>query len=130
MTDWGHATDMRDVRGEVAIVGIGETAYTKASGRTAREIGAEAVERAIADAGLQPEDIDGITWSGAFPDFDVAAYHEHFGTSHEMWTSRVGRRDGVGRDRSLPGGRRDRAKDAPGTSSTCSRSRGRPSGRR
>ena len=90
MTDWGHATDMRDVRGEVAIVGIGETAYTKASGRTAREIGAEAVERAIADAGLQPEDIDGITWSGAFPDFDVAAYHEHFGTSHEMWTSAWG----------------------------------------
>jgi acetyl-CoA acetyltransferase len=81
---------MRDVRGEVAIVGIGETAYTKASGRTAREIGAEAVERAIADAGLQPEDIDGITWSGAFPDFDVAAYHEHFGTSHEMWTSAWG----------------------------------------
>jgi acetyl-CoA acetyltransferase len=90
VTDWGHATDMRDVRGEVAIVGIGETAYTKASGRTAREIGAEAVERAIADAGLQPEDIDGITWSGAFPDFDVAAYHEHFGTSHEMWTSAWG----------------------------------------
>ena len=81
---------MRDVRGEVAIVGIGETAYTKASGRTAREIGAEAVERAIADAGLQPDDIDGITWSGAFPDFDVAAYHEHFGTSHEMWTSAWG----------------------------------------
>jgi acetyl-CoA acetyltransferase len=87
VTDWGHATKMRDVHGEVAIVGIGETAYTKASGRTAREIGAEAVERAIADAGLQPEDIDGITWSGAFPDFDARAYHEHFGTSHEMWTS-------------------------------------------
>jgi acetyl-CoA acetyltransferase len=87
VTDWGHATEMRDVHGEVAIVGIGETAYTKASGRTAREIGAEAVERAIADAGLQPEDIDGITWSGAFPDFDARAYHEHFGTSHEMWTS-------------------------------------------
>ena len=90
MTDWGHATDMRDVRGEVAIVGIGETAYTKASGRTAREIGAEAVERAIVDAGLRPEDIDGITWSGAFPDFDAAAYHEHFGTSHELWTSAWG----------------------------------------
>ena len=33
----------------VAIVGIGETAYTKASGRTAREIGAEAAERALAE---------------------------------------------------------------------------------
>ena len=85
--DWGHASDLDDVRGEVAIVGIGETAYTKASGRTAREIGAEAVERAIADAGLEPADIDGITWSGAFADFDVAAFHEHFGTTHDMWTS-------------------------------------------
>ena len=52
--DWGHATELDDVRGQVAIVGIGETAYTKASGRTAREIGAEAAERAIADAGLEP----------------------------------------------------------------------------
>jgi acetyl-CoA acetyltransferase len=85
--DWGHASDLVDIRGEVAIVGIGETAYTKASGRTAREIGAEAAERAIADAGLTPDVIDGITWSGAFPDFDAAAFHEHFGTSHDLWTS-------------------------------------------
>jgi acetyl-CoA acetyltransferase len=87
VSDWGTASDLRDIRGEVAIAGIGETAYTKASGRTAREIGAEAVERAIADAGLEPEDIDGLTWSGAFPDFDAAAFHEYFGTSHELWTS-------------------------------------------
>ena len=85
--DWGHATELDDVAGEVAIVGIGETAYTKASGRTAREIGTEAAERAIADAGLEPADIDGLTWSGAFADFDVDAFHEHFGTTHEMWTS-------------------------------------------
>ena len=68
--DWGYANDLDDVRGHVAIAGIGETAYTKASGRTAGEIGAEAAEKAIADAGLEPEDIDGMTWSGAFPDFD------------------------------------------------------------
>jgi acetyl-CoA acetyltransferase len=85
--DWGYANALDDVRGRYAIAGIGETAYTKASGRTAREIGAEAAERAIADAGLQPEDIDGITWSGTFAEFDDAAYHAHFGTSHEMWTS-------------------------------------------
>ena len=86
-TDWGAATALDDIRGRVAIVGIGETAYTKASGRTAREIGAEAAERAIADAGLEPSDIDGLTWSGAFPGFDAAAFHEHFGTSHSLWTS-------------------------------------------
>ena len=59
--DWGDGTDLDDVSGRVAIAGIGETAYTKASGRTAREIGAEAAERAIADAGLEPSDIDGLT---------------------------------------------------------------------
>jgi acetyl-CoA acetyltransferase len=85
--DWGHATELEDIGAQVAIAGIGETAYTKASGRTAREIGAEAAERAIADAGLQPADIDGITWSGAFADFDIAAFHEHFGTTHDMWKS-------------------------------------------
>jgi acetyl-CoA acetyltransferase len=88
--DWGHASELRDVRGEVAIAGIGETAYTKASGRTARQIGAEAATRAIADAGLEPSDIDGLTWSGAFADFDAAAFHDHFGTSHELWTSAWG----------------------------------------
>jgi acetyl-CoA acetyltransferase len=87
VNDWGNASELRDIHGEVAIAGIGETEYTKASGRTAREIGAEAVERAIADAGLEPADIDGITWSGAFADFDAAAFHEHFGTSHDLWTS-------------------------------------------
>src|SRR6478609_8204926 len=90
MGDWGHASELDDVRGEVAIVGIGETAYTKASGRTARDIGAEAAERAIADAGLEPADIDGLTWSGAFADFDVDVFREHFGTTHHIWTSHWG----------------------------------------
>ena len=105
--DWGHALRFDDVRGEVAIVGIGETAYTKASGRTAREIGAEAVERAIADAGLEPADIDGLTWSGAFADFDAAAFHEHFGTDARPVDLAVGRRHGVGRDRAVPRGAGD-----------------------
>ena len=82
--DWGYRKPLDDVSGAVAIVGIGETEYSKASGRTALEIGAEAVERAIADAGLQPSDIDGLTFSGTFPDFGVAEFHEHFGTSHDM----------------------------------------------
>jgi acetyl-CoA acetyltransferase len=85
--DWGSTQELDDIRGAVAIAGIGETAYTKASGRTAKEIGAEAAARAIADAGLEPEDIDGLTYSGTFADFDAAAFHEHFGTSHELWTS-------------------------------------------
>jgi acetyl-CoA acetyltransferase len=85
--DWGSATPFDDVDGEVAIVGIGETEYTKASGRTAREIGAESARNAISDAGLRPEDIDGLTYSGAFADFDVDAFHETFGTTHDVWSS-------------------------------------------
>jgi len=88
--EWGHATELEDVSGDVAIVGIGETAYTKASGRTAREIGADAAALAIADAGLEPSDIDGLTWNAAFADFDADAFHDHFGTSHDLWTSRWG----------------------------------------
>src|SRR5213078_4971401 len=85
--DWGHTTDLDDVSGRAATAGVGESAYTKASGRPAREIGIEAAERAIADAGLEPKDIDGLTWSGAFPDFDLDVFRDHFGTSHDMWTS-------------------------------------------
>lgn len=88
--DWLQSAGFADINGQVAIAGIGETAYTKASGRTAKEIGAEAVERAIADAGLTPADIDGLTYSASMADFDVAAFHEHFGTSHEMWSSSEG----------------------------------------
>ncbi|MGH8984750.1 MAG: thiolase family protein [Acidimicrobiia bacterium] len=88
--DWGHATELGDISGTVAIAGVGESAYTKASGRTARQIGAEAAERAIADAGLEPSDIDGLTWNRAFADFDAAAFHEHFGTSHDLWASHWG----------------------------------------
>lgn len=88
--DWGYGTDLADVSGRVAIVGVGEAEHTRASGRTAREIGAEAAERAIADAGLEPSDIDGLTWSASFAGFDAAAFHEHFGTDHDLWTSAEG----------------------------------------
>src|SRR3979411_174516 len=88
--DWGHAAELDDGSGREGIAASGERAYTKASGRTARDIGAEAAERAIADAGLDPADVDGLTWSGAFPDFDADVFREHFGTTHALWTSHWG----------------------------------------
>lgn len=90
MADWGWASDLDDISGRVAIAGIGEAEFSKASGRTANAIAAEAIERAVADAGLEPADIDGLTYSGGFAEFDAAAFHQHFGTDHEIWVSPLG----------------------------------------
>ena len=89
--EWGalvpHSAEAR----QVAICGVGESEHTKASGRSAVEIGAEAVERALEDAELEPEEVDGIMFGmGMGPQFDAEAYRKHFGTTHEMWTSNWG----------------------------------------
>jgi acetyl-CoA acetyltransferase len=89
-TDWGWASDLDDVRGQVAICGVGESDHSKASGRTTHQIVGQAVERALADAGLEPTDVDGLMFIPLPEQFDVAAFHEHFGTSHDMWESRTG----------------------------------------
>ncbi|MCE2391065.1 MAG: thiolase [Proteobacteria bacterium] len=49
-----------NLRDKYAIVGVGETAYTRDSGRTTRHMGVEAVRNALADAGLEPGDVDGM----------------------------------------------------------------------
>ena len=46
--------------GKYAIVGIGETEYSRASGRTTRAMGAMAIQRAMADAGLDSTQVDGM----------------------------------------------------------------------
>ena len=43
-----------------AIVGIGSTEFSKDSGRTELALAAEAVKRALDDAGLKPADVDGL----------------------------------------------------------------------
>jgi acetyl-CoA acetyltransferase len=46
--------------GRAAIVGIGATEFSKDSGRSELRLAAEAVRAALADAGLQPSDVDGL----------------------------------------------------------------------
>ncbi len=46
---------------EAAIVGIGQTEFSKNSGRSELQLACEAVRAAIVDAGLKPSDIDGMT---------------------------------------------------------------------
>jgi acetyl-CoA acetyltransferase len=52
---------VRSFARETAIVGIGATEFSKNSGRSELQLAGEAVLAAIADAGLQPSDVDGLT---------------------------------------------------------------------
>ncbi len=52
-----RVTGLRD---KYCIVGVGETSYTRHSGRSTRSMGAEALGKAMADAGLGPDDVDGM----------------------------------------------------------------------
>jgi acetyl-CoA acetyltransferase len=54
------ATTPRYLRDKYAIVGVGETTYTRGSGKTTRALGTWAVCNAIQDAGLMPAEIDGM----------------------------------------------------------------------
>ena len=48
------------IKDECAIVGIGQTEFSKLSGRSELQLAAESVKAAIEDAGLKPSDIDGM----------------------------------------------------------------------
>jgi len=50
-------TSLKD---EAALIGIGQTEFSKNSGRSELSLAVEAVSAAIDDAGLQPADIDGL----------------------------------------------------------------------
>jgi len=89
--DWGFARDIEYGSQGVVIAGVGEADQTKASGRTAQQIAAQAVERALEDAGLRPDEVDGLMFAGGVGgQFDAAAFHAHFGTRHDLWVSRNG----------------------------------------
>ena len=47
--------------GKAAIVGIGATEFSKESGRSELQLSVEATRAALADAGLTPADVDGLT---------------------------------------------------------------------
>ncbi len=50
----------RGLRDRYCIVGVGETEYSRASGRTTRAMAVEAICAAMGDAGLGPGDVDGM----------------------------------------------------------------------
>jgi acetyl-CoA acetyltransferase len=51
---------MNRLRDQAAIVGIGQTPFSKGLGRSEFDMGVEAILGACADAGISPRDIDGV----------------------------------------------------------------------
>jgi acetyl-CoA acetyltransferase len=51
---------MTSLRDRYCIVGVGETEYSRHSGRTTRAMAVEALRKAMNDAGLRPGDVDGM----------------------------------------------------------------------
>ena len=74
--------------GKASIVGIGATEFSKESGRSEMSLASEAVAAAIADAGLQPSDVDGmVTYSSDNnPEVEIA---RHVGIGSLRHFSRV-----------------------------------------
>ena len=64
---------------KAAITGIGETEYTKGSGLSDKELQLQAVERAIADAGLDRHEVDGLIPTPIGPGFTVEGFAENLG---------------------------------------------------
>jgi acetyl-CoA acetyltransferase len=60
--------------GTTAVAGIGATEFSKASGRSELRLAVEAVAAALADAGLEPADVDGLVTFAADtnPEIEVA----------------------------------------------------------
>ena len=54
------ATTPKFLRDKYAIVGVGETAYTRGSSMTTRALATIAVRNAMVDAGLKSSEIDGM----------------------------------------------------------------------
>ena len=55
--DAGSAAGLRE---KYAIVGVGETSYSRGSGMSTRGLATWAIRNALADAGLKPSEVDGM----------------------------------------------------------------------
>lgn len=79
---------MSGMNGKTAIVGIGQTEFSKNSGRSELQLASEAVSAAIKDAGLRPSDIDGfVTFTQ--DENDELALMRSVGITEARWVSRT-----------------------------------------
>ena len=76
------------LKDKASIAGIGATEFSKDSGRSEMSLACEAVKAAIDDAGLTPQDVDGMVCFSAEtnPEIDVA---KHLGMEELTFYSRI-----------------------------------------
>ncbi|HWG23287.1 MAG TPA: lipid-transfer protein [Actinospica sp.] len=75
-------------KGAGAIAGIGQTEFSKDSGRSELQLASEAVRAALDDAGLAPADVDGLV-TMTHDTNDEHALIRSVGIEHVRWTSRT-----------------------------------------
>ena len=81
--------DWTEHRDKCSIVGIGATEFSKASGRSELSLATQAILAAVEDAGLEPDDVDGLVHC----DYDRAKFTdvaESLGLSNVTYWSAVG----------------------------------------
>ncbi|MCW2935075.1 MAG: hypothetical protein JWM19_6037 [Actinomycetia bacterium] len=74
--------------GETAIAGIGQTEFSKDSGRSELQLASEAVLAALKDAGLTPADVDGLVTMREDTN-DELSLMRSVGIKEVRWTSRT-----------------------------------------
>ena len=80
---------MGDLYGQAAITGVAQTALGKVPGKSSMELNAEAALLALNDAGMTPEDVDGLIVFGSRADDHVryqAMVAEHLGMPVKRYT--------------------------------------------
>ncbi len=79
----------------VAIAGVGETDYSRDSGRTELDLALEAILAALADAGIAPGEVDGLMkwWVDTSLEADVAA---NLGIPDLAWWGEINQAGNVG----------------------------------
>jgi acetyl-CoA acetyltransferase len=82
---------LEDIKGKVAIVGVGESEHSAASGRSLDEVTFAAIDAALADAGLEPEQVDGLMFSGqSVGQLTVERFRARYGLRQDIWESGKG----------------------------------------
>jgi acetyl-CoA acetyltransferase len=77
-----------NARGAAAIIGIGQTEYSKNAGRSETQLAVEAINAALADAGLTPSDIDGVV-SYTIDPIEETELVRALGIQEVNWSSRI-----------------------------------------